>query len=289
MAALVVGTAILAPAPVAMPATVTLSEPSPRNGAVLPTQPAPYRVPLVWTADTAGCSPGVARTEVVIRGPRGLETRGTVDGAPPSGGRSFVVSPPRRSTYRWFVQLTCPGLGPVFSEGRAFTLAGPNSQPRLHGRYRARFLAADTVEIWRFRALCRTGACDTVVRRPGARATVLRFDARRRTYRGRFGRVSRPREAVCSIEGGRGRVRTIPRTYRAGSADVVVRVGLTEVDPSGIQRRATRLLGRSSGRYLPNTRGRRLGCRPGGIVTPLVLERVQRARPAVGEEPLLAP
>lgn len=272
---------------------MALADPSPPPGASLPTQPSPYRVPLVWVADTTGCGPGDARAEVVIRGPDGLVTRGAVEGAPPSGGRSFVVSPLRRATYRWFVQLTCPGLGPVFSEERAFTLAGPNPQPRLHGRYRARFPAADVVEIWRVRARCSTGACDTVVRRPGARPALLRFDPRRRTYRGRFGRVSRPGEAVCSFTGPGGEVRTVARTYRARWVSVVVRVGLTGLDPSGIQRRALRLLGRSSGRYTPNDRGRRFGCRAGAIVTPIVLERIQRARPAAAVPPrlvgLLAP
>lgn len=270
MPTLVGVTALLAAAPAALGASVTLTGASPANGLVMPTQAPPYVVTFQWQTDLTGCNTPTtgATARLVVTAPDGTTLPADpVTGNPPNGLFTLNATPTAPATYQWYVSATCPTAagGEVRSETRSFTLTGPDLTPRLNGAFRV--YVAGSPQTWTFTARCATGACDTVARRPGSKNFILAYNAATRTYSGVFPVAAPAAERVCTVTRKLNGVVVSRRTYRnvysAQTGTVKLSVRTTALDATSVQTLATGMVGTQRARYVANARGRSLGCPSG--------------------------
>lgn len=265
-------TALLALAPSALGASVTLTGASPTNGLVVPTQAPPYVVTFQWTADLTGCNaPATGSTaQLVVTAPDGSTLPADpVTGNPPNGLFTLNATPTAPATYQWYVRAGCPAApgGEMRSETRSFTLTGPDPSPRLNGTFRVD--VAGSPQTWTFTARCPTGACDVGARRPGSKNFKLTYNPATRSYSGVFPVAAPASERVCTVTRRLKGVIVSRRTYRnvysAETGTVKLSVRTTAVDAGGTQTLATGLVGTQRARYVANARGTRLGCPSGSF------------------------
>lgn len=254
LAAMLLGIA----APQALGASVRLIGPSPTDGAVLPTPNQPTEVTVAWELEASGCTALPVTARPVFEAPFPVETQTAVNQSASAQSYGFILD---RANVRiaWFVTLTCPGLAPVRSEKRSFTIRGPNTQPRLAGRYRA--LGSQ----WRFTPRCGSGACTTRVRIAGLPAITLNYNAKTRRYSGRLRNLAAGRPAICRITRAGETIRTHRNLYR-GDVRLMLNVSRVQIPPAadgsaGIRAFATVLKGRFIRRYIQTPKAKRLGCR----------------------------
>jgi hypothetical protein len=245
-------------APRGLGASITLVGPSPADGAVLPTPNQPTEVTVAWELEASGCTALPVTARPIFEAPFPVESQAAVNESASAQSYNFILD---RANVRisWYVTMTCPGLAPVRSAKRTFTIRGPNTQPRLAGRYRA--LGSQ----WRFTPRCGSGACTTRVRISGLPAITLSYNPKTRRYSGRLRNRAAGRPAICRITRAGETIRTHRDLYR-GDVRLLLNVSRVQIPPAadgsaGVRAFATVLKGRFTRRYIQTPKAKRLGCR----------------------------
>lgn len=243
------GLALAVTAAPALPASVTLTPPSPDPGARIQTTDAGATLQFAWSAETSGCtSPQFASARAVFEGPRPF-TGTSVSGPAPNGNQTITFRTAEvDDTFSWYVLLTC-GSTQVRSETRSFTLVPPDPAPRMAGRYLVNARGSSS-QYWTMTPTCAVGACDTFVKIGGVKRFALRYDPATATYSGKVSGI----RARCR----KNLLVSYPNAYRM-SVEVTARVTSRRI--VGAASTAQELEGRLRTSVTPTAAGRKKGCR----------------------------
>lgn len=242
------GLALAVTAAPALPASVTITPPSPNPGDRIQTTDTGATLQFAWTAETSGCtSPQFASARAVFEGPRPF-TGTSVSGPAPNGNQSITFRTAEvDDTFSWYVLLTC-GSTQVRSETRTFTLVPPDPAPRMIGRYLVNARGSSS-QYWTMTPACAAGACDTFVKIGGVKRFRLRYDPATETYAGKVtGLKARCRKSLFI---------SYPNAYRM-SVEVTAKVSSKRV--VGASSLAQELEGRLRTSVTPTASGRKKGC-----------------------------
>lgn len=273
----------LAVAPSALGAGVTLTPPSPANGASIQTDQNGVSLPLGASLSAAGCHPdSVAGIFPRVKTETNDGSRPLLIESTPTKGRMYRTTPVTRSTsVRWWIEFSCRANTPTYerlevrSEVRTLTLLAPDKRPRATGPYRVS-LSAKIKEPGKrarstsgavratFTPRCATGPCTATVAFAGIGRTKMVYNPRKRVWTGRITGSKVGKMWQCTRIG---RSTTKIRNAYRGNLTIKLRSktgpGNVRVVGSGTESR--RMVGTITGKIIPNAKGKRNGCRTGQV------------------------